>query len=63
MSSENITEYIIKYNVSEKLFYSPKKETPIIQIYDYQLLKDNDYNLDGIQRFIIRNKQLYKILN
>jgi hypothetical protein len=63
MNQENISELIIKYNVSEKLFYSPKSLSSITQIFDYELVKQNDYSLEGLQRFIVRNKDLFIVLN
>jgi len=63
MKTDNLSEYIIKYNISEQLFYSPISQSPIIQLFDYKLIKDNDYSTSGIQRFILRNKKLYVTLN
>ena len=63
MKNDTISEYIIKYNVSEKLFFSPKLVSSFIQLYDYKLVKQQEYSLEGIQRFIIYNKQLFKTMN
>ena len=63
MKNDTISEYIIKYNVSEKLLYSPKLVSSFIQLYDYKLVKQQEYSLEGIQRLILYNKQLFKTIN
>ena len=62
ISDENKLGYIIKYNISEKLFFSPL--TPgIIKLYDYETYLDS-FEIYGLlensEYFILRNGKIFR---
>tara|TARA_B100000575_G_C22932535_1_gene540304 strand:- start:155 stop:856 length:702 start_codon:yes stop_codon:yes gene_type:complete len=62
MSNDNLSEHIIKYNVTEKMMYSPKQISTFIQLYDYNLVKQQEYSLEGLQKLILYKKKLFKTI-
>ena len=56
---ENLKGLIIKYNPSEVLFYSPKRTSNVIWLYEYQRYKENNYSTDMIKPLLLRNKKVY----
>ena len=62
MSNDNLSEHIIKYNVTEKMMYYPKQKSTFIQLYDYNLVKQQDYSLEGLQKLILYKKKLFKTI-
>lgn len=53
--------HIIKYNISEKLFFSPyKKSSKIIKLYDNKLYNKHNQTITMINPIIIRNKKVFK---
>ena len=57
---ENLEAFIIKYNITERLFYSPLSKSSVIKLYDYIDYKKNNYSIENSHALIIRNKQLFK---
>lgn len=60
VTEDNLKGYIIKYNISEKLFYSPFKKSPIIKLYDYQNYLENPETIENSESLILRNDKLFK---
>jgi len=60
INDENIKGVIIKYNISEKLFYSPVKQSTIIKLYDYQNYIENPETIESSEPLILRNGKLFK---
>ena len=57
---DNLEAYIIKYNITERLFYSPVSSSSLIKLYDYMNYKTNDYSIDGNESLILRNQKLFR---
>jgi hypothetical protein len=51
--------YIIKYNINETLFYSPKSDTKIITIFEFDKYKENKYSTQFMKPIYIRNKKIF----
>ena len=60
INDENKKGLIIKYNISEKLFYSPVKQSTIIKLYDYQNYIENPETIESSEPLILRNGKLFK---
>ena len=61
---DNLFGMIIKYNISERLFFSPKQTNQkIIKLYDYNEYKDNNYSINDIHHLLLRNGKLYQHVN
>ena len=57
---ENNYGSIIKYNISETLFYSPKQKIEnLFKLYHYDEYISNGYSTDSIKTIFLRNKQTY----
>lgn len=63
INEENKKGLIIKYNISEKLFYSPAKKSKIIKLYDYQNYIDNPEAIETSEALILRNGKIFKTRN
>ena len=59
-TEDNLSSYIIKYNISEKLFYSPKTDSNIIKLYDYKQYISNNYSTKHINYIIMRDGKFFK---
>ena len=59
VNSENILGNIIKYNVDERLFYSPKTESKIITLYEYEKYKENNRSTRFLKPIYVRNKKIF----
>ena len=57
---DNLEAYTIKYNITERLFYSPVSKSSIIKLYDYINYKENGYSTEGNESLILRNQRLFK---
>ena len=62
-TEENLLGHLIKYNVTERLFYSPIQKTQLMKLYDFNTYKLNDYNVEKVKPVILRNKTLYMSIN
>ena len=60
ISSDNLEGYTIKYNISEKLFYSPNKKTSFIRLYNYDNYLENYETIEESESLILRNGKLFK---
>ena len=66
LSSIKVNRYLvgykIKYNINDKLFYSPKNEHDlnIYKLYDYKTYLDNGYNISDEPFLIIHNNDFYE---
>ena len=53
--------HVIKYNISEKLFFSPYKSSfKIIKLYDNNLYNKHNQSITMINPILIRNKKVFK---
>ena len=59
VKEENLEGYIIKYNVNERLFYSPVQSSSIIKLYEYGEYKDNNESIEFIKPIIVRGQKIY----
>ena len=59
IDEEKLKANVIKYNVDERMFYSPKTKSSIVKLYDYQTYLDNDYSYNFIKPLILRNKKIF----
>ena len=59
VNSENILGNIIKYNVDERLFYSPKTDSKIITLYEYEKYKENNRSTRFLKPIYVRNKKIF----
>ena len=60
VEKDNLEAYIIKYNITERLFYSPVSSSSLIKLYDYMNYKTNDYSIEGSESLILRNQKLFR---
>ena len=60
---ENLEGYIIKYNITDRLFYSPISKTNIIKLYDYNHYKINSFSLNGLEVLVLRNQKIFRKIN
>ena len=58
--NENLEGLIIKYNISEKLFYSPTTSSSIIKLYEYNTYLEDDKSIENSESLILRNGKLFK---
>ena len=57
-TENNLIGYKIKYNIDETFYYYPN--TPIIRLYQYDILFQNNFNTTGISPIILNKSKLYK---
>ena len=57
---ENILGHIIKYNPTEKLYFSPLSSSTVIKLFEFTEYKYNNYSTKGLNYIIMRNKKLFK---
>ena len=60
INEENKKGLIIKYNISEKLFYSPVTQSRIIKLYGFQDYIENPDTIESSEALILRNGKLFK---
>ena len=60
---DNLQGYVIKYNVTERLFYSPFSDLPITKIYDYEQYKKNNESIRMMKCLILQDKNVYIPMN
>ena len=64
VEKDNLEAYIIKYNITERLFYSPVSVTPsLIRLYDYITYKRDNFSVKNSEALILRNQVLYRTIN
>ena len=59
MDKDNLIGNIIKYNIDERLFYSPKSTSKVIKLYEYDKFKENNYSEKFIKPIYVRNKKIF----
>lgn len=60
IKNETKKGYLIKYNISDRLFYSPITTSNIIKLYDYNTYIANNYTISTkMKSIVIRNKKIY----
>ena len=62
-TEENLLGHLIKYNVTERLFYSPIQKTQLMKLYDFNTYKLNEYNVERVKPVLLRNKKLFMAIN
>ena len=62
-NNNHLIGYIIKYNISERLFFSPLNISKIIKLYDINHYIYNDYSTEGIAYIILRKGKLFKTID
>ena len=60
---ENIIGHIIKYNPTEKLYFSPLSKSSIVKLFEFKDYKYNNYSTKGLNYVFIRNKKLFKSID
>ena len=60
---ENSIGYIIKYNPTEKIYFSPLSNSSVIRLYEYKNYKYNNYSTNDLSCVILRNKKLFKSID
>ena len=58
-----ITGYILKYNITEKLYFSPISKSNIIKLYDMKEYKQNNYSLIDLNYILLRDKKLFRSID
>ena len=59
-NKDELIGYLVKYNLSEKLFYiNNVNNNHIIKLYDFNEYIDNNYSTNDIKYLILRNGKLY----
>jgi hypothetical protein len=56
---DNFVGNIIKYNVDERLFYSPKTVSKVLKLYEYEKFKENNYSEKFMKPIYVRNKKIF----
>ena len=59
INDDNFKGYVIKYNVNEQLFYSPKSESKVIKLFELNKYKENNYSTQFIKPIYVRNKKIF----
>ena len=62
-NEKNIIGHIIKYNPTEKLYFSPLTKSNIIKLYIFKDYKYNSYSIIGLNYVFIRNNRLFKSID
>ena len=60
---ENIIGHIIKYNPSEKLYFSPLSNSSVIKLFEFKNYKYNNNSIKGLNYVMLRNKKLFKSID
>jgi phage tail tube protein FII len=60
---KNIVGHIIKYNVTEKLYFSPITQSSLVKLYEFKNYKYNNYSTKGLNYIIMRNNKLFKSID
>ena len=59
----NTVGHIIKYNPTEKIYFSPITKSSIVKLYDFKDYKYNNYSIKNLRYVFIRNKKLFKSID
>jgi hypothetical protein len=59
----NIIGHIIKYNITEKLYFSPRSDSKVKKLFEFKGYKDNGYDINGLEFVMVRNGRLFKSID
>ena len=59
ITDENLIGYIIKFNVSEALYFKFNDKKPIIRLYEYKIIEANNYNKTELTPIIVYDRKYY----
>ena len=59
ITDENLIGYIIKFNVSESLYFKFNDGKPIIRLYEYKIIEANNYNNLDMTPIIVHDRKYY----
>lgn len=59
-NNDNLFGYKIKYNVNDKMLFYPKS-SPIIRLYDYDIIEEINFNTSDVKPIIISKGSLYLV--
>jgi hypothetical protein len=62
-NEKNVVGYIIKYNPTEKLYFSPLTKSNVIKLYTFKDYKYNSYSTTGLNYVFMRNNRLFKSID
>ena len=57
---ENLSSYIIKYNINETLFFSPVNKSSLIKLYNLNEYKLNNESTEDIDYILLRDGKIFK---
>ena len=60
ITDENLLGYIIKFNVSESLYFKFNDEKPIVRLYEYNLIEMNNFIKTDLTPIIVHDKKYYE---
>ena len=60
ITDENLKGYIIKFNVSESLYFKFNDKKPIIRLYEYNIMEANNFNTTDLTPIIVHDKKYYE---
>ena len=60
ITDENLLGYIIKFNVSESLYFKFNDEKPIVRLYEYNLIEMNNFIKTDLTPIIVNDKKYYE---
>ena len=58
--NDHLFGYKIKYNITDKMLFYPKS-SPIIRLYDYDIIQDINFDTSGIKPIVISKGSLYLV--
>ena len=61
ITNENLLGYIIKFNISETLYFKFNDNKPIVRLYDYKLIESNNFKAK-VAPIIVHDKRYYKVI-
>ena len=61
ITDENLLGYIIKFNISETLYFKFNDNKPIVRLYDYKLIESNNFKAK-VAPIIVHDKRYYKVI-
>ena len=59
ITDENLIGYIIKFNVSESLYFKFNDKKPIIRLYEYKIIEANNFNTIDMTPIIVHDRKYY----
>ena len=59
ITDENLIGYIIKFNVSESLYFKFNDKKPIVRLYEYKIIEANNFNTIDMAPIIVHDRKYY----